>query len=942
MALDRLAQIAADGMGGNFDLLEIPQPVEYHVGKCRLTDDTESCKAVATAEKMSTKEQLNHALKQIRAQYAPYLENHAPQLQACKKITKLTEFVLNGKEKIALPWYGEPVGNAVQTYETDFEVEPLDSSEAVYIRFKGADYIAFVYVNNECVGSHEGFFSPFEFEITEYVKVGKNNLRVVLKNDYVFMGHEKADRSHSFDGDKMYGATGLGYDEPTRGWHHCPAGMGIYNDVTIEVRNKIHVTDLFVRQGKEVWVEVQNAEYADRALTFKLSVYGQNFKETVFEKMEYIPHTYRILGMGDSLNQARLKDVMREPLPLLVRHGLNVYKIPISVPSPKLWDLETPNLYQLQVEVWCDGQLCDTAKTQFGIREFTQDLEDTPKGMFYLNGRKIRLRGANTMGFEQLDVMRGDIDQLIDDILLAKICNLNYWRLTQRPVQDEVYEYCDKLGFMLQTDLPLFASMRRNKFAEGVRQAEEMERMIRNHASNIMVAYFDEPIPNGNNLPHRQMVREELEQFFAACDNIVKFNNPDRVIKHIDGDYEPPSVDLPDTHCYPLWYNGHGIDIGQLNKGYWMPVKPGWYYACGEYGSEGLECAELMYSEYPSEWMEEPFHPGKIYWSQVADFHYFFHDTPDTLEDWITLSQKHQAYATTFMTEALRRDPRMISQAIHLFIDAWPSGWMKSIMDCKRNPKMAYFACRDAMEPIHVSLRTDRYSYYAGEPISIEAYLCNDTAREGACSVVYELYDQNMTLVKRAQCQGNLPVCDVDRVDDAYFTIDHVEDRERFLLKAILMDEEDNVLAYNSVAFDVFEDCVVPKNDDVVWIEKLEPGEYEIAGETVKVKAAGMLPLHFVSRRTGHPAVAAFEPEDFKNWYDAKEDMITPILDNTFTAEGFTPILVTGNTDDKGNWTPALAAAEKWHEGKRYVICQVDLRQENPVAKRFLKSVMEQ
>ncbi|MBP3360909.1 MAG: hypothetical protein J6N52_08660 [Clostridia bacterium] len=48
------------------------------------------------------------------------------------------------------------------------------------------------------------------------------------------------------------------------------------------------------------------------------------------------------------------------------------------------------------------------------------------------------------------------------------------------------------------------------------------------------------------------------------------------------------------------------------------------------------------------------------------------------------------AFAPQIMTEAFRRDNRMISNAIHLFIDAWPSGWMKTIMDCRRNPKPAY------------------------------------------------------------------------------------------------------------------------------------------------------------------------------------------------------------------------------------------------------------
>lgn len=67
--------------------------------------------------------------------------------------------------------------------------------------------------------------------------------------------------------------------------------------------------------------------------------------------------------------------------------------------------------------------------------------------------------------------------------------------------------------------------------------------------------------------------------------------------------------------------------------------------------------------------------------------------------------------------------------------------------------------------------------------------------------------------------------------------------------------------------------------------------------------------------------------------------MITPILTTTFKANGFTPILTTGNKDDDGHWNKAYAVAEKDYDGKRYIICQLDLRTENPVAKRFLKNL---
>lgn len=100
-----------------------------------------------------------------------------------------------------------------------------------------------------------------------------------------------------------------------------------------------------------------------------------------------------------------------------------------------------------------------------------------------------------------------------------------------------------------------------------------------------------------------------------------------------------------------------------------------------------------------------------------------------------------------------------------------------------------------------------------------------------------------------------------------------------------------------------------------------------------------MLPLHFASRKTGHKAVEKFAPYDFRYWYNKKEDMITPILYSTFEADGFNPILTSGNIDKDGKWNTALAVAEKYYNGKHYIICQLDLRQENPVVKRFISNL---
>lgn len=897
-----------------------PQPIPFDKKACTLTSGKYD--ALPLPKDITTREELREALAQMRTQYQPFLRDLAPKLPLCKEVLDLKTWEMDG-EPITIPQYGGPLGDAVHNYRTTFTLNSIDN-KAVFFRCRGADYIAIVTVNGEFAGSHEGFFGEFEFDITRMVHAGENVVEIRLENDFSYRGIGYGGMSDPkiIEGDKLYAATGPGYDDPAAGWHHCPPGMGLFQPIFIEVREKCALTNLFVQTDVEnkmvtLWAEVNNVTYESLEVSFKLSLYGQNFEATVFEDMEHIP--------------------MFDGNKLLAKHGINVYKIPIELPEFKLWMLDEPNLYQMHVQIFYNDQLRDNGKVSFGMRSFKQDTESETKGMFYLNGEPIRLRGANTMGFEQHDVINGDFDQLIDDILLAKICNMNFWRITQRPVQDEVYEYCDKLGFMNQSDLPLFGVMRRNKMCEGARQTEEMIRLVRNHPSSVMVTYMNEPWFFGGNQPHRHMLRNEMEVFFEICDRIVHYNAPGYIIKHVDGDFDPPTYGcMPDVHCYTLWYNGGQQDFGELYKGFGQEVAPGWFYGCGEFGIEGLDFADLMRRCYPTEWLKEPFDPSNIICCQSKIMHGSFFETPNTLEDWVAATQLHQERGIKLLTESYRRDSRMVSFAIHLYIDAWPSGWMKTIMDCERNPKPAYFAYRKALSPVLVTLRSDRFTYYEGETVSIETHVCNDTPRalgEG-WTVRYELHKGN-EVIAIGNTEAFAGACTANYVASCEFVAPEVTDREKFTVKAILLNAEGQVISSNEYHLEVFKDVEVPENEDVVLITKLENGEHEIAGETVKVIDCPHTPVYFLSRKTGHPAVAEFEADDFKYWYDAAEDRLTPVAKQCFTAEGFKTIL-----NCNGDFEPYHAVAEKVYEGKRYVIALADLRQENPVAKRLLRNIM--
>lgn len=988
---DIFAQIAQSYQADTGRGLVFPKPPELDENK-RVVLTKDPGFSMPEYRPMETKEELVRELQRLREAHAEFLKDYAPPIEEQLKRIALKEFVLTqeGEEprRISVPYYGGPTGPARQEYTTEFMLEDFSGKMAA-LCFKGVDYIAQVYVNGQYVGSHEGFFAPFELDITEQAVVGVNELKVIVKNDHTMTLNNTG--ASAVSGDKIYAATGPGWDDPQVGWHHCPAGMGIYQDVFVEVRERKWISDLFVRDGKELWIECFNADYDQKEVAFEVSLYGQNFEKTVFENKEFIPATVIHAGVGDTLTEADLKakGLLGSGTRLLLENGFNRFVFPMEIENSRIWEPDSPWLYQVQVKMFVDGEVKSTSKRQFGLRTFSQDVEHTPKGRFYLNGKEIKLRGANTMGYEQWDVIRGDMEQLIDDMLLAKACNMNFLRITQRPVQEEIYDYCDRLGMMVQTDFPLFGEVRINQFCEVLRQTGEMEKLIRSHPSCILVSYMNEPFPNANNLPHRMISRKDMEGLFTAMDIVVKLHNPERVIKHVDGDYDPPSEGMPDNHCYTMWYNGHGLEMGKLHRGYWLAVKPDWCFGCGEFGAEGLDFAAVMRECYPEEWLKEPFHPGNILKAQTGNFYYFFFDEGDSLEDWVEKSQDYQAFATKIMTTAFRRNHLVNSFAIHLFIDAWPAGWMKTIMDCKRNPKKAFFTYRDKLSPVLADIRSDRFSFFEGETVRLESYVCNDLGQQQV-TIKYqaELLTENrgeilsdaenqdfvVNVIGSGEKEISVPACSSEFAGFVTFEIPKLAgflkekeesekaERIRTVRLRVRMTVEKNEVVLHGTE-EVF--SVYPREDakelslltlkdlerEEIWEEiirgrravlsPLEAGTYALKDYRVTVKPCGMDPVYFVSRKTGHELVEGFGEKAFGYWYDDTLDRLAPISSTTLriekpdgkqeVIEEVREVLISGNKATDGSWQKEAVCAELTVGAGSILLCQIDMR-------RFLKN----
>jgi hypothetical protein len=257
------------------------------------------------ADKITNAGELARALERERERTQPFLQDLAPPLPKLRPQFAVKQgqwrietdedranfpSALDGQgawDTVNIPHYGPPLGHAATLYRFTFDL-PAEffQKERIVLCFEGVDYRCQPYLNGFCLGKHEGFFEPFEFDVTGIARASDNTLVVRVENDFTMFG-ETFGSTH-IDGDKVYAATGLGYDDPAHGWHHCPAGMGICQPFYFEGRARLAITDVFVRplaslDAVEIHVTIENAgTNSEEKGTLLVSIYGQNFQQEYF------------------------------------------------------------------------------------------------------------------------------------------------------------------------------------------------------------------------------------------------------------------------------------------------------------------------------------------------------------------------------------------------------------------------------------------------------------------------------------------------------------------------------------------------------------------------------------------------------------------------------------------------------------------------------------
>lgn len=777
--------------------------------------------------KISTQTQLNTELVKMRNRYAPFFKDFAPKLPEIRRQTDLEKFSWrliasemriddkgnlyplpevqpitgeNPWKEVTLPHYAGPINKAESCYKKELNIsEAQFRSDKLFLHFNGVDYSVDIYLNGKKVGSHIGLFGAFEFDIKPFVVVGKNVLEIKVFNDAIMMGDNVFLGPNRKFGKKLAACGGPGWNEPGlgKGWSVCPPGFGIWQRCYLETRaaafiNTIYVRPLVEESKAEVWIELP-----DKVKNVQLvySLYGQNFKTTIIKDQEVGSETTKEVSSN---------------------LGFIIYKFKVDIPKKqlKLWSPDEPWLYQFQLKLMQGGKVVDVAKEQFGMRSFIQSDKSFPKGRFYLNGKEIKLRGANMMGNLMQCVIRKDFDQLRDDILLAKIAGMNFWRMTQQPCQEEVYDYFDKLGLMAQTDMPSFNGYRKDAVEEVRPQFVEMIKLVRNHPSNIVISYCNEP----DFTKPMMLDRKGHEELFSSFDSVAQNLHPEQVTKWIDGDYINLSQKSSDHHDYDIWY---GNSIKERYFGSWHATRAGWMHSCGEFGSEGLDNIEFMKKHYPANWLqldkEGKWSPNNIPGCQTERIgSKWLTIKTGTMEDWEKNSREYQMWATRLFTETLRRDSKMNSFAIHLLIDAWPAGWLKSIMDSDRKAKPAYFAYLDALRPITVNLRPDSFYGYSGDVGNIPVFICNDSPEALVNSSIRYQVEFEGRIICTGSTNANVPASTPQFQGKIQIAYPEVSSHKVVTVRAGLFNKEGKMVHESS-----YDLAVLPNNDKGKQTENL-------------------------------------------------------------------------------------------------------------------------
>ena len=342
-------------------------------------------------------------------------------------------------------YFDESLYQMVSGYRRHLQVPADWQGKRILLTFEGAAHDSTVFCNGKKVGEHHCGYTAFTVDLTDSVLYGQDNLLCVR-----------------LDSRENLNVPPFGYviDYMTYG--------GIYRDVRLEVKEKVSLSDIFVHTAIDFRSSPVTAQITSE-ITLTESAENMTIRQYYMPKSTAAAQeSWRLL-----CEQTVSADVSCD----------KEFSLTATITAPLLWDTEEANLYILKTQLYQDNTLLDETETTFGIREAV-----FKKDGFYLNGRKLRIRGLNRhQSFPYVGYAMPKSMQRLDADLLKKELGLNAVRTSHYPQSHYFLERCDELGLLVFTEFPGWQHIGDDSWkAQAVANAEDMIRQYRNHPSIIL------------------------------------------------------------------------------------------------------------------------------------------------------------------------------------------------------------------------------------------------------------------------------------------------------------------------------------------------------------------------------------------------------------------------------------------------------------------------
>ncbi len=382
------------------------------------------------------------------------------------------EYDESGLEKVRLPhtcketpfhYFDEAVYQMVSGYRRKLMAPTEWKGKKVILTLEGAAHESEVYLNGTKVGEHHCGYTAFSIDVSETLRYGSENILVVKVDS-----REKGNIP----------PFGFVIDYMTYG--------GIYRDVYLEIRNPVYLEDVFV------WTDI-SFPAADSLQMLQMDREGREYRNAVIYSQitinggaaDYmLRQCVREKGADESACVCLKKRRAAQAGELLSEEGdSRTYAMRYLAEDIHLWDIEMPNLYELTTELLHNGIAVDRKTVIFGFRktEFRAD-------GFYLNGRKVKLRGLNRhQSFPYVGYAMPESMQKRDADILKNELGVNSVRTSHYPQSQYFVDRCDEIGLLVFTEMPGWQHIGDASWKEqAVKNVREMVVQYRNHPSIIL------------------------------------------------------------------------------------------------------------------------------------------------------------------------------------------------------------------------------------------------------------------------------------------------------------------------------------------------------------------------------------------------------------------------------------------------------------------------